>query len=410
LAMEDIVARHQGQLEHYAVPKHLRDEALRKVLAQEFACPALRKDVMNGVSTIVAGEPMAREGQVWVLDHLWLFQSARDARQQLEKDASLRSQMQDIATHFSKAQAETIDEIIVSLIHCAYSIKFGHNASDLYHYVISDVGALLLSAKRDFNVQVVPLYCVDTGKLVSLMWPVETIEIGTKIVRPHATTISLIQLGKQSYWENRYEDEEEFDWYCSYAQMRDLVKRYASPSELILIAGSGASTLPIDMEKDGFTKVTATDYAANVIEKMKEKHSNTSVTFSVADMTDMKEFASNSINCIIDKGCLDTMLLAPETTVESDGHVWKTVTPDNANEFPEAWAVMKECMRLLRPNGYMILLTYGNPNNRMGLLDWPTNESNVMWEIIECQQLSPSQDAPSIAKPFFIYVLQKQPH
>jgi hypothetical protein len=90
-----------------------------------------------------------------------------------------------------------------------------------------------------------------TGKLVSLMWPTRDISAGESLVRPHATKISLMQLGKQIYWATRYEEEEEFDWYCSYSHVRDLILRHVDLSHSVLVAGTGASSLPIQMELDG---------------------------------------------------------------------------------------------------------------------------------------------------------------
>ncbi|RHY84130.1 hypothetical protein DYB35_001022 [Aphanomyces astaci] len=249
---------------------------------------------------------------------------------------------------------------------------------------------------------------MDEGRLVSLMWAVQPIAEGAALVRAHATKISLIQLGKQTYWESRYEDEDEFDWYCGYDHVKDVLRRHVRPSQAVLLAGTGASTLPIDMAQDGFTNVVAMDYAANVVDKLRTKYASTHVQFVQADMTAMTGFEDGSFDCILDKGCLDTMLLAPETQVHQ-ANVWKTLTSDNADEFPDATAAMRECMRLLSSGGILLLITYGSPSNRMGLLDWPTNDTpGFLWEILECLELSPDQTSRGLAQPFFVYVLQKQ--
>ncbi|ETW01178.1 hypothetical protein H310_06776 [Aphanomyces invadans] len=407
--MEDALSRHETQFNHYAVPSHLRETALRKVMENDVTAPWILQD--NAV--VVAAEEMASEADVWVLDHLWLFQTAKDAADQLKGNDSLREEMLTISRHFAKSSSTNkdidslVEWIVVHLVHCAYSIKFGHTASDVYHYVLANVGSMLECAKDNaaINVQVAPLYYMDEGRLVSLMWAVQPIAKGDKLVRPHATKISLIQLGKQTYWETRYEEEDEFDWYCGYEHLKDVLRRHVQPSQTVLLAGTGASTLPIDMIRDGFTNVVAIDYAANVVEKVRAKYSSSRAKFIQADMTNMEGFDDGSFNCILDKGCLDTMLLAPETQVESN--VWKTVTPDNAAEFNEASAVMRECMRLLAPDGIFLLISYGSPTNRIGLLDWPTDVPGFVWEVLECLELSPTNSG-SIAQPFFIYVLQKQ--
>ncbi|KAH9091388.1 hypothetical protein Ae201684P_010936 [Aphanomyces euteiches] len=403
---DNVIARHEAQLDHYAVPMHLRETALRKILAQDYSTPWTKQD-----GEVVAAEAMEPLETIWVIDHVWLFQSAKDAAEQLEARKALRDDMSAIIDHFSpdapKTTPEIVDWIVVNLVHCAYSIKFGHTASDVYHYVLSGLGSMLKCGKdvSEINIQVVPLFFMDTGKLVSLMWATKSIQAGDKLVRPHATKISLIQLGKQAYWENRYEEEDEFDWYCSYEHMKALVKRHVKLSDAILLAGTGSSTLPVDMD---FTQLVAMDYAANVVKKLQTKYSALSaVTFVQADMTNMTGFSDEQFDCILDKGCLDTMLLAPETKVASGGNVWQTITSENAAELPDAAAAMRECMRLLKPNGLFLLFSYGSPANRVGLLDWPTF-THWMWEILECLELSPTDSNGGIVKPFFIYVLQKQ--
>ncbi|KAF0687963.1 Aste57867_20344 [Aphanomyces stellatus] len=423
--MDEIVARHAAQLDHYAVPAHLRETAMRKVSEQDYSAP-WAQEVESG--KVVTVDALDVEGDIWVLDHVWLFQTAKDAADQLRANAALREDMRSLTDHFAKSPCAVakgddnvdalVDWIVVHLVHCAYSIKFGHTASDLYHYVLANLGSKLTCAKDNastndgcgVNVQVAPLYFVDAGRLVSLMWATQPLTKGQELVRPHATKISLIQLGKQSYWEARYEEEDEFDWYCGYEHMRTLVKRHVQPTDAVLLAGTGASTLPVDMEHDGFTNIVAMDYAANVVATLQSKYTASAVHFVQADMTQMPEMGDDAFDVILDKGCLDTMLLAPETQVAAGANVWAPITADNAAAFPDASAAMRECMRLLKPNGRFLLFTYGSPTNRMGLLDWPTPASpGFMWEILECLEMSPTSSGPhSITKTFFIYVLQKQ--
>ncbi|RHY68134.1 hypothetical protein DYB38_007576 [Aphanomyces astaci] len=142
---DDILSRHEAQLNHYAVPVHLREEAMRKVIEKEFSAPWTMQD--NAV--VVAAETLVPEADVWVLDHVWLFQTAKDAAEQLKANDSLREDMAAIAGHFAQQPSSTADDvdalvgwIVVHLVHCAYSIKFGHTASDLYHYVLANLGSM----------------------------------------------------------------------------------------------------------------------------------------------------------------------------------------------------------------------------------------------------------------------------
>ncbi|RHY01328.1 hypothetical protein DYB37_009465 [Aphanomyces astaci] len=142
---DDILSRHEAQLNHYAVPVHLREEAMRKVIEKEFSAPWTMQD--NAV--VVAAEALVPEADVWVLDHVWLFQTAKDAAEQLKANDSLREDMAAIAGHFAQQPSSAADDvdalvgwIVVHLVHCAYSIKFGHTASDLYHYVLANLGSM----------------------------------------------------------------------------------------------------------------------------------------------------------------------------------------------------------------------------------------------------------------------------
>jgi hypothetical protein len=151
-AMDAILESHDAQLNHYAVPEHLRESAMRKVLTEDYGCSLAQLDAIDGTQEqVVARETLASESDIWVLDHLWLFQTAREAHAQLKEDKCLREKMRTIAQHFSTVPLPGVDDddtetlinaIVVQLIHCAYSIKFGHEAtSHLHHYVLSDIGS-----------------------------------------------------------------------------------------------------------------------------------------------------------------------------------------------------------------------------------------------------------------------------
>ena len=134
---------------------------------------------------------------------------------------------------------------------------------------------------------VVPIFCIEQQKLFSIAWTTEDVASGTELVRPCASKLSLMGLCKKSYWEARFETEEEFDWYCKYAHIRQLLASYLSKTARVLIVGTGTSRLPADMALDGYTDVVAMDYAANVVAKMqtRSKENAWGVRFVEADLT-----------------------------------------------------------------------------------------------------------------------------
>jgi len=100
----------------------------------------------------------------------------------------------------------------------------------------------------------------------------------------------------------------------------------------ILIVGTGTSTFPLRMCENGYHHVHGTDYVDAVIEKMSkqskeifqnEKKSNSpQPTWDVMDATEMT-CNDESYHAILDKGCLDAMLIPPGSTGKTiTGSTW----------------------------------------------------------------------------------------
>ena len=257
---------------------------------------------------------------------------------------------------------------------------------------------------------VVPIFCIEQQKLFSIAWTTEDVASGTELVRPCASKLSLMGLCKKSYWEARFETEEEFDWYCKYAHIRQLLASYLSKTARVLIVGTGTSRLPADMALDGYTDVVAMDYAANVVAKMqtRSKENAWGVRFVEADLTRMQDWDSSSMDCVIDKGCLDAMLLKPETVGGETG--WKMVALDSPDDLSDARSSMQQLARVLKPDGLLVLLTFGNPGNRVHMFDWVASDENdcMEWEILQCLEMTPSTSQPTFTTRFFLFVVKKK--
>lgn len=229
-------------------------------------------------------------------------------------------------------------------------------------------------------------------------------------MRPYAGKISLMGLCKKSYWEARFESEEEFDWYCEYSHIRELIASYISKTARVLIAGTGTSRLPGEMALDGYSDVVAMDYAANVIERMQARSEENAwgVRFVEADLTQMNGWESSSVDCVIDKGCLDAMLLKPETEAEDTN--WKLVTPDSPDDLVDAQNSMKQLARILKPDGLLFFLTFGSPSNRVSMFDWVAseNDDSMEWEILQCLEMSPTDRQHTFVTRFFLFVARKK--
>ncbi|EOY06881.1 S-adenosyl-L-methionine-dependent methyltransferases superfamily protein isoform 3 [Theobroma cacao] len=166
--------------------------------------------------------------------------------------------------------------------------------------------------------------------------------------------------GEPWYWDNRYAHESApFDWYQKYPALAPLVHLYVPHRhQRILVVGCGNSVFSEDMVNDGYEDVVNVDISSVVIEAMQTKYSNRQqLKYIKMDVRDMSPFQAGSFDAVIDKGTLDSILCGN-------------------NSRQNATQMLEEVWRVLKDKGVYILITYGAPAYRLGLL----KESSI-WSI-----------------------------
>ncbi|GAA5926202.1 hypothetical protein JCM1841_001154 [Sporobolomyces salmonicolor] len=172
------------------------------------------------------------------------------------------------------------------------------------------------------------------------------------------------QYGTRQYWDERYAkeaDDASFDWFKTYADIKNLINRFVPNKDArIVMLGCGNSTLSRDLYDDGYKRVENIDYSEVVIEKMARVNAERSeMTWIVGDVRNLP-FEDGSIDVCIDKGTMDAMMT-------SKGDVW--------NPAPEVVANVKgevdEVVRVLKPDGVFLYLTFGQPHFRRQHLQRP---------------------------------------
>ncbi|EFJ26341.1 hypothetical protein SELMODRAFT_97591 [Selaginella moellendorffii] len=167
------------------------------------------------------------------------------------------------------------------------------------------------------------------------------------------------------YWDKRYLDEgdDTFDWYQRFKELKPLLCRYIKKDSRILMAGCGNAVLSEEMVLNGFKEIVNIDFSSVVIKKMQQRHRHIpQLTYVTMDVRNMAVFGDNSFDAVIDKGLMDSMLCG-------------------SNGFIDVSFMLEETRRLLRvlkPGGVFILITYGEPLLRMHHLKHPALD----WKVV----------------------------
>nr|QTZ19567.1 methyltransferase 13 [Bixa orellana] len=179
-------------------------------------------------------------------------------------------------------------------------------------------------------------------------------------------TSSTQAYGEPWYWDNRYTNESgPFDWYQKYPPLAPLIHLYIpSYNQRILIVGCGNSAFSKSMVDDGYEDVVNIDISSVVVEAMQNKYSDRpQLKYIKMDARNMSEFQTGSFDAVIDKGTLDSILCGN-------------------NSRQHATQMLKEVGRVLKDNGVYILITYGAPVYRLGLLK-ESNSWSIKLHVIE---------------------------
>jgi EEF1A lysine methyltransferase 4 len=125
---------------------------------------------------------------------------------------------------------------------------------------------------------------------------------------------------KLDYWEQRFEEEEYYDWLLTFDQLKPqllpLLQPYGHNAKILLV-GVGNSSFSADLYDEGYTNLVNMDYSSIVIEKMKAKHEvlRPRMKWEVADMTTMSFEQHTPFDIVIDKAALDALMV-------DEGSVW----------------------------------------------------------------------------------------
>ena len=155
--------------------------------------------------------------------------------------------------------------------------------------------------------------------------------------------------GDKNYWEERYDEQNgtTFDWLEDYESIKPIIDNLGIKKDFrILNVGCGNSEFSEKMYDEGYTHNYNIDICKNVIDFMaKRNEGKKGLHFNVMDVCDMT-YKDETFDLIIDKSTIDALLCGD--------HSYMIVAK-----------MLKEISRVLKTGGYYIIISYGQPENRM---------------------------------------------
>ena len=193
------------------------------------------------------------------------------------------------------------------------------------------------------------------------------------------------------FWEKRYTNEhlEIFEWYQTYETLKEKIGEYFKTTDKVLNVGCGTSKFAEDLYIDDIKDVTNIDFSENAIKIMVEYYQEQQVemNYKKMDVCEMTEFADKTFDVVFDKALLDAMLCGENALITVE-------------------KMMKEVYRVLKDEGYYIIISNTNEDGRKLLFD------NKMWEYSVMEIEKPSKVLVIEDKDpknfHYIYVLKKK--
>ena len=392
VSMEDVITAHQPQLESMNLPQSLWARLVQKLAQQTLDAgtsfgysfdstqpPHLQYDVH-------ALESYTKESNVWIVPHIWSFPDESFAVEALSSDYSTALRVSELMgskqVTSNVAENETpgseVAESLMSELQ-RYAYPLFDSEGQRYYYVMNEFGSRVRmitqiaaeqsAANNDINTTYGVVQSLLDGFTYTVIWLHTDVAKMEPLRRAPQHRLSLLGRGKEA-WETRFEYETAYDWYGGWddgnGELKNIVLKHISNREesKCLIVGTGTSTFPLRMCESGYQHVHGTDYVEAVIHKMKtqteekRKESKTTLptpTWGVMDATDMSSVAEGEYDAVLDKGCMDAMLIPEGSTGKtSTGSSWV----DDINNSSMAMQELSEIARVLKKGGVLLLFSF----------------------------------------------------
>jgi len=164
---------------------------------------------------------------------------------------------------------------------------------------------------------------------------------------------------KEEYWNEFFRKRKEvpFEWYGEYLELAELLHKYITIKDKLLIVGCGNSSLGPELFRFGITNQTNIDISPVVINQMKQSYPD--VEFRIADVCNL-EFEDSTFSVVLDKGTFDALCPAP---TKSSNSTENTEEEGHSSDF-----MLREISRVVGSRGRLLCVSLLQPHVASRLL------------------------------------------
>ncbi|CAN0899218.1 EEF1A lysine methyltransferase 4 [Linum grandiflorum] len=172
------------------------------------------------------------------------------------------------------------------------------------------------------------------------------------------------------YWDDRFSNEEHYEWLKDYSHFRHLILAHIPPTSSVLELGCGNSQLSDEMYRDGITDLTCIDLSAVAVDNMQRRllsKGYKEIKVVQADMLDLP-FGHECFDVVIEKGTMDVLFV-------NSGDPWKP-KPETVSQVR---TMLEGVHRVLKQDGIFISISFGQPHFRRPLFQSPGFTWSFEW-------------------------------
>uniref|UniRef100_A0A0N5BX12 Methyltransf_11 domain-containing protein n=1 Tax=Strongyloides papillosus TaxID=174720 RepID=A0A0N5BX12_STREA len=168
----------------------------------------------------------------------------------------------------------------------------------------------------------------------------------------------------ESYWNERFKDEESYEWIADFETFSDVLLKYLDPNDKILHIGCGNSQLSQRLYDKGFKNITNLDFSSVVVERgiLHEPH----FSWKCDDMKTLSTIESDSFDIVLEKAAIESL-----TTREKSPWNYSEETLSDIDK------IFRSVQRVLKNGGKFISISFTQPHFRIPhMLKYP------FWDIV----------------------------